>query len=140
MAQNRPVSVVAALTEREGRVFLGRRASHKRSGGLWELPGGKLEEGESPPAALARELREELGLESSVDPAPYDEYVLDADEARYRFLVYRAAWSGDPLSSTDHDRWGYFSPREIPFAALAPLDEPVLRRWARERVESGYAI
>ncbi len=139
MAGDRPVSVVAALAEREGRVFLARRASHKRSAGLWELPGGKLEDGESPPAALARELREELGLESSVEAVPYEEYEAGAAGEGFRFLVYRAAWNGDPISSTDHDGWGYFSPREIPFAALAPLDEPALRRWARERGETADA-
>ena len=58
-----PVSVAAAVIEREGRFLLGRRPPEKRHGGLWEFPGGKLLEGESVGEAVARELREELGLE-----------------------------------------------------------------------------
>ncbi|NLJ45161.1 MAG: NUDIX domain-containing protein [Treponema sp.] len=129
------VSVCAALAERNGRIFLARRAPHKGSPGLWELPGGKLEAGESAPDALARELREELGVEARVDPEAFDRYDRYMEGRGYRFLVYRTSWNRDPETSTDHDLWGYFSPRDIPFEALAPLDEPALRRWAGERMD-----
>lgn len=132
MTKDPPVAVAAALAERRGRVFLARRAGHKGSPGLWELPGGKLEAGEAAEAALARELREELGVSARVEPVPYDGYEREIEHRRYRFLVYRVSWEGDPESSTDHDRWEYFDPRGIPFDALAPLDEPVLRRWVRD--------
>ncbi len=131
------VAVVAALAERGGRIFLARRAGHKGSSGLWELPGGKLEAGEMAAAALVRELREELGVRARVDPVPYDLYDRELESGRYRFLVFRTAWDGDPGASTDHDRWGYFDPRDIPFGSLAPLDEDVLRRWAREAEGAG---
>lgn len=123
------VIVSAALVERDGRVFLARRAPAKGFPGLWELPGGKLEDGESAPDALIRELREELGIEARVDPSAYDRYDRDVGGRRYRFLVFITSWDGDPKSSTDHDDWAYFGPEEIPFEALAPLDEPALRRW-----------
>ncbi|NMC50625.1 MAG: (deoxy)nucleoside triphosphate pyrophosphohydrolase [Desulfovibrio sp.] len=54
--------VVAAIIWREGRYLAVRRPPGKAMAGLWEFPGGKIEAGESPRAALARELREELGL------------------------------------------------------------------------------
>lgn len=53
----------AALVDRDGRVLLARRPAGKPMAGLWEFPGGKVEEGETPEAALARELREELGVD-----------------------------------------------------------------------------
>ena len=54
---------VGVLCDAGGRVLIGRRQAHKHQGGLWEFPGGKVEEGESVAAALARELREELGVD-----------------------------------------------------------------------------
>ncbi len=57
------VSAVA-LIDRDGRILLARRPEGKAMAGLWEFPGGKVEPGESPEAALIRELREELGIET----------------------------------------------------------------------------
>lgn len=57
------VSAVA-LIDKEGRVLLAQRPEGKSMAGLWEFPGGKVEEGESPEDALVRELHEELGIET----------------------------------------------------------------------------
>lgn len=57
------VHVVAAAIVREGRLLTARRPLHTRNGGKWELPGGKVEPGESEEAALIREIQEELGCE-----------------------------------------------------------------------------
>ena len=56
------VQVVAAIIEREGRILICRRKKEQSHGLKWEFPGGKLEPGESPEQALARELEEELGI------------------------------------------------------------------------------
>ena len=52
----------AALVDRDGRVLLAQRPDGKSMAGLWEFPGGKVEAGETPEAALIRELQEELGI------------------------------------------------------------------------------
>jgi 8-oxo-dGTP diphosphatase len=57
------VSAVA-LIDRDGRVLLAQRPAGKPMAGLWEFPGGKVEQGETPEAALIRELREELGIDT----------------------------------------------------------------------------
>ncbi len=58
-----PVHVaVGVILDAEGRVLLSKRADDAHQGGLWEFPGGKVEDGESVPAALERELREELSI------------------------------------------------------------------------------
>jgi 8-oxo-dGTP diphosphatase len=57
------VSAVA-LIDSEGRVLLAQRPEGKSMAGLWEFPGGKMEAGESPEAALIRELKEELGIDT----------------------------------------------------------------------------
>jgi 8-oxo-dGTP diphosphatase len=56
-----PLAVVCALIERDGHVLMAQRPAHKHLGGKWEFPGGKIEPGETPEAALHRELQEELG-------------------------------------------------------------------------------
>jgi 8-oxo-dGTP diphosphatase len=60
--------VVAGILIKDGKVLLGQRPEHKSLPGLWEFPGGKIELGESPEAALQRELQEELGLDVDVGP------------------------------------------------------------------------
>ena len=61
-----PLIVVAAVTLRDGQVMICQRKPEVHNGLKWEFPGGKLEDGESPEAALARELREELAIEARV--------------------------------------------------------------------------
>ena len=56
------IVVACALIDADGRVLISRRPEEKLNGGLWEFPGGKMEPGETPEAALIREIREELGV------------------------------------------------------------------------------
>jgi 8-oxo-dGTP diphosphatase len=66
MTDVRTISVTAGVLYRDGQVLIARRKDSDNQGGLWEFPGGKVEPGEDPRAALARELREELGIEVAV--------------------------------------------------------------------------
>ena len=58
-----PVPVVCAVIERAGLILLAQRPAHKLLALKWEFPGGKVEPGELPAAAILREIREELGCE-----------------------------------------------------------------------------
>jgi 8-oxo-dGTP diphosphatase len=60
------MEVVAAVIERDGQILIGQRKARGRHGLKWEFPGGKVEPGEELRAALARELREELGIEAQI--------------------------------------------------------------------------
>ncbi len=62
MTQADTIRVVAAVIRNESSMLLCQRPAHKRHGGLWEFPGGKMESGESPLEATRRELAEELGV------------------------------------------------------------------------------
>ena len=62
------VEVVAAVIERDGSILIGQRKPRGRHALKWEFPGGKVEPGEEPRAALARELLEELGIEARIGP------------------------------------------------------------------------
>ena len=63
-----PLPVVAAIIRRGNRILLARRPLDKAQGGLWEFPGGKVGEGESPADALVREIQEELDCTITVGP------------------------------------------------------------------------
>lgn len=72
--------VAAALVDADGRVLLQERPAGKTMAGLWEFPGGKIEPGETPEAALVRELREELGIDTEtacLAPATFASASLD---------------------------------------------------------------
>ncbi len=113
------IRVIAAVVESDGRVLLGRRPAHKRHGGLWEFPGGKMLPGEGDEDAARRELDEELGLEVTGIGArlltvadPGSAFVIEFVEVRVR---------GVP-TPTEHDEIGWFQPAELRGLALAPAD------------------
>ncbi|HUS07078.1 MAG TPA: (deoxy)nucleoside triphosphate pyrophosphohydrolase [Bryobacteraceae bacterium] len=62
------IKVAAAVIEKEGKILIGQRKRTDRHGLKWEFPGGKVEHGESAVMGLARELREELGIEAIIGP------------------------------------------------------------------------
>ncbi|MFY9288480.1 MAG: (deoxy)nucleoside triphosphate pyrophosphohydrolase [Alphaproteobacteria bacterium] len=68
LSGTRPLVLVAAaaLIDSDGRILLAERPAGKPMAGLWEFPGGKVQSGETPEVALVRELKEELGIETSV--------------------------------------------------------------------------
>ena len=68
VSENRNILLVAAcaLVDSDGRVLLSQRPEGKALAGLWEFPGGKVEQGETPEECLVRELKEELGIETKI--------------------------------------------------------------------------
>jgi len=124
------VLVVAAVVVRNGCVLLSRRPPGKHLAGLWEFPGGKIEEGETPDAALAREVREELGLSVS-DPRPYAFVHHEYPGKRILMLAYRCDVAGEP-SGTDLE-WRWQPLAELDADAMPPADLPIVRALGRER-------
>lgn len=125
--------VAAALTDQAGRVLMARRPAGKRHAALWEFPGGKVEPDETPRVALARELREELGIE--IDPAvpipitfsesPGDPHLL--------LLLYRCrTWRGEPRAlDASEIRW--MAVEEFAALEMPPADRPLAAALAAER-------
>ena len=122
--------VAAAMSDRSGRWLLQKRPPGKRHAGLWEFPGGKVEPGESPRAALVRELNEELTI--TVAPGDLRRVARasaaagEGERAIVITLYSVAAWQGalDPEPGCEI-RW--FAPAELSEIPLAPLDVKLAR-------------
>ena len=116
------VDVVGAALVRDGRLLAARRTRPAHLAGLWELPGGKVEAGESDEQALVRELREELGVDAVVGDRVGPELVL-AETAVMR--VYLCATDADPVAH-EHDQLRWLAADELDDVPWIPADAPVL--------------
>ena len=99
-------------------------------GNLWELPGGKVEPGEEPTRALARELREELGCDGRV--GRIDEVVFFAyPDFDLYMLVYACTLEGTPRP-VEVAALEWVEPERLPSFDVLPADRPLVERLARE--------
>lgn len=121
----------AALFDSSGRVLITQRPQHKQLGGLWEFPGGKVETGEAPEAALSRELKEELDL--TVEPDALDPFAFASHaypDFHLLMPLYVATKFGgviklDPNAAADA-RW--VQPAELPSIEMPPADVVLIKR------------
>lgn len=119
--------VAAALVDLEGRVLLQQRPEGKSLAGLWEFPGGKVEPGETPEAALIRELEEELAIvvpHACLAPATFASASL-GDRHLLLLLYITRKWTGVPraLEATAL-RW--VKPNEMHALPMPPADRPLI--------------
>ena len=121
------VVVAAALADERGRVLLQRRPQGAAMAGLWEFPGGKVEEGELPEAALVRELGEELGIEvecAALAPTCFASAPV-GDRHMILLLYLCRRWGGEPrpLHARELD---WFRAGEMRALAMPPADAPLI--------------
>lgn len=119
--------VAAALVDRDGRVLLSQRPEGKQMAGLWEFPGGKIDAGESPEAALVRELKEELGIdtgESCLAPLTFASHRYDNVHMLMPLYVCRV-WKGTPHPQ-EGQRLAWVFPRDFSKFPMPPADIPLV--------------
>ena len=124
-----PIVLVAAvaLVDADGRVLLARRPPGKAMAGLWEFPGGKVGDGETPEQALIRELREELGIDteqSCLAPLAFASHGYDDFHLLMPLYVCRV-WSGMVTPNEGQElRW--VRPARLRDFPMPPADAPLI--------------
>ncbi len=124
-----PILWVAAvaLVDVDGRVLLAQRPEGKSMAGLWEFPGGKVEPGELPEAALIRELREELGINVGVGCLTACSFASHTYENFHLFmpLYLCRRWQGVPRAR-EGQALKWLRPGEMKNLAMPPADGPLV--------------
>jgi 8-oxo-dGTP diphosphatase len=120
----------AALVRSDGRLLLAQRPLGKSMAGLWEFPGGKVEAGETPQGALARELKEELGI--SVREADMAAFSFASHEyERFHLLMpvfLIRSWEGE-MEAREGQQFAWVSAEEIGGYPAPEADVPLFARF-----------
>jgi 8-oxo-dGTP diphosphatase len=125
----KPLLLVAAcaLVDADGRVLLARRPEGKPMAGLWEFPGGKLGPGETPEAALIRELKEELGIDvSAACLAPFAFASHEYERVHLLMPLYLCRrWKGMP-TPRENQTLAWVRPQKLVDYPMPPADKPLI--------------
>ncbi|WP_119166958.1 8-oxo-dGTP diphosphatase MutT [Algihabitans albus] len=125
----KPIILVAAaaLVDPDGRVLIARRPPGKSMAGLWEFPGGKVDPGETPEAALVRELREELAIEtqnSCLAPVAFASHGYDDFHLLMPLFACRV-WKGRP-EAREGQQLAWVVPVRLADYPMPPADLPLI--------------
>lgn len=129
MSDARPILLVVAcaLVDADRRVLLAQRPEGKKLAGMWEFPGGKVEAGETPEAALIRELHEELGVTtwaSCLAPLTFASHTYDDFHLLMPLFVCRR-YDGTPRGN-EGQALKWVRPRDMRALPMPPADEPLV--------------
>ena len=124
-----PLVIVAAgaLIDADGRVLITKRPNGKEMAGLWEFPGGKIEEGETPEQALIRELKEELNIEtrgSCLAPLSFASHQYEKFHLLMPLFICRRWWGNILALESQEVLWVW--PKKLRDFDMPPADEPLV--------------
>ena len=131
MQKIQELNACVAIKDATGRVLLFKR----RDTGVWELPGGGIEWGETPEQAAEREGREETGMNVKVGElititsATYEK---NGQEKHSIYIAYTATGEGEARDSGEHSEHSWFFPRESQWLKLAHNTKPVMEKLSEE--------
>ncbi|CAN7311359.1 MULTISPECIES: 8-oxo-dGTP diphosphatase MutT [unclassified Devosia] len=129
MSEQKPILLVVAcaLVDTDRRVLIAQRPEGKHMANMWEFPGGKIEPGETPEAAIIRELREELDVETKeacLAPLSFASHTYEHMHLLMPLYVCRR-WQGTPRAK-EHQALKWVRPQALRDYAMPPADEPLI--------------
>jgi 8-oxo-dGTP diphosphatase len=119
--------VACALVDADGRVLIAERPAGKSLAGMWEFPGGKLQQGEGPETCLVRELREELGVAVEIAclaPLSFASHAYETFHLLMPLFICRK-WQG-PASPLEGQRLAWVRPGKLRDYPMPPADAPLI--------------
>lgn len=119
--------VLAGIAQDKGKVLIAKRLEHKSNGGLWEFPGGKLEEGESDGVALVREFHEEFHVDISVGDY-LGTFHYRTENIYIELRVYYVAIAGGTFALVDHSEIRWEPIANLERFTFSPADIPVVEK------------
>ena len=128
------IRVTAAILEKDGKILIAKRKTgDKLFAGLWEFPGGKVEEGETPEECMARELKEELDIEVEVGE------LITSNKHKYphgifELLAYRVKHVSGEMVLNDHKEIKWVTADEMSNYEFPPADLPIIKELNYNRV------
>lgn len=130
--RRRTLVVAGLIVGDDGRILIAQRRADQALGGKWEFPGGKVEPGEAPVAALARELHEELGVTAAVGRI-WEVLFHAYPDFDLVMLVYVCRINGAPRAVEVADL-AWVAPRDLAGWDILPADRPLVERLGAEGV------
>jgi 8-oxo-dGTP diphosphatase len=126
----KPIRVAAGVIRKKGLYLAALRPEGDSLGGMWEFPGGKIEDGESPEACLAREIREELGLAIEVNE-PLCTITHAYPKKTIELWVFLCTTDGEPSRLEAHDEFRWLKLEQLDSLDWAPADVPAVAELKR---------
>ena len=127
------VKVTAAILIHKDKILIARRKDNDPLAGKWEFPGGKIEQYETPEQCLAREMKEEFGIDVLVGEF-FDESIYHYGPEIIRLLGYRAVWTAGKISSSAHADYKWVSLKQLQDFDFAPADIKFVKRLQQEDI------
>lgn len=120
------ITVTAGIIKYENKILIAERRKDKSLGGLWEFPGGKIEQGETCPETLKREIKEEFDIEIEVGDYLM-EHTFEYPTFFLKMYVYNATWNGQgTIRICDHEQYRFVTLDEMANFEFAGADVPVI--------------
>jgi 8-oxo-dGTP diphosphatase len=125
--------VTAAILINNGKVLIAKRKATEKLGNMWEFPGGKIEDGETPEECLKREIREEFNIDIEVGNF-FGESIYQYKHGAFQLLAFFASWKNGDLSPTVHEEYRWVPIKELSKFDFLPADIPLVNKLEREHI------
>ena len=129
----KPIDVTAAVLINDGKLFIAQRPSNDPLANKWELPGGKVQSGETPKKCLQREIYEEFGIEVSVHEL-IGENIHHYDHISIRLIAYMVEWNAGEIHPVAHEEISWASADDLDTYSFAPADIPLINQIRRKKL------